>query len=150
MYRIHVTFTELICRLIRLNEDRFKQYSIFRSSCRQPEIRNQCNELAHQSASNLEQLNRLVASYTHSIDQCPPFSISPSLWKSLDKARESYDVHFIASIIYKIEDQFGILYKFVCNMFSGKEKAEAKIVQDQYQKLLKSKASIPHLFLHRN
>lgn len=150
MYRIHVSFTELICRLIRLNEDHLNQYSIFRESCRQIEIRRQCHLLADQSARNLQQLNSMVEPYQKVKDQCPPFSISPNLWKSLENARDGFDVHFVASIIYKIEDQFGILYKFVCNMLTGKEKQEAQMVFDQYQSLLKSKSDIPHLFLHWN
>jgi hypothetical protein len=150
MYRIHVPFTELICRLIKLNEDRRDQYSFFGRVFNEKSIRTHCQSLSEQSETNLAQLNLLVDDYESYKNICPDFTVSPALWNALELARENNSIHFVASIINKIEMQFGILYQFVCNMFNSTDDVAARIVRGQYEKLLELRARIPNLFLNLN
>ena len=152
MYKIHVPFTELVCRLIKLNEDRFKQYSLFSNSCSEKNISIKCAELADQSASNLSQLKELLSGFNYKdvMKACPPFSASPALWRELHNAEGSQDPYFISIIIYKIESQFSILYKLICLVFSIKDNSPLNIIYDQYQFLLRSLSRIPDLFINLN
>jgi len=152
MYKIHVPFTELVCRLIKLNEDRFKQYSLFSNNCSEKAVSTKCAELADQSACNLNQLKELLSgfNYKETLKACPSFSASPSLWKELHNAKSCEDSYFIAIIIYKIECQFSILYKLICLVFSIKDNSPLNIIYDQYQSLLRSLQKIPDLFINLN
>ncbi len=150
MYKIHVPFAELLCRLIKLNQDRQKQYSFYSTSCSQKDISKACGELSVQSASNLRQLKWLLSDYKQYTDNCPPFTISPALWNELHSTREHIDIHFIAGIINKIEVQFEVLYKMVCSMLTCTDNSPEAIIHKQYQQLLLTRTLIPHLFIHRN
>ncbi len=152
MYKIHVPFTELVCRLIKLNEDRFNQYSLFSTNCSDKTISIKCAELANQSACNLSQLKELLTGFNYKdvMKACPSFTASPALWRELHNAESSQDPYFIAIIIYKIESQFSILYKLICLVFSIKDNSPLNIIYDQYQILLRSLTRIPDLFLNLN
>jgi hypothetical protein len=152
MYKIHVPFTELVCRLIKLNEDRFAQYSLFSNNCSDKTVSMRCAEMADQSACNLNQLKELLAgfNYKDTMKACPSFSASPALWRELHDAKNCEDSYFIAIIIYKIECQFSILYKLICLVFSIKDNSPLNIIYDQYQRLLRSSSRIPDLFLNLN
>ncbi len=152
MYKIHVPFTELVCRLIKLNEDRFSQYSLFSNNCSEKTLCIKCAQLADQSAYNLNQLKELLAGFNYRdvMKACPPFSVSPALWSELHSAESSQDPYLIAIIIYKIESQFSILYKLICLVFSVKDNSPLNIIYDQYQILLRTLSRIPDLFLNLN
>jgi len=150
MYRIHVPFTELICRLIKLNEDRRDQYSFFGGVFKQQNIRRHCKALSEQSDQNILELSELIDDYKSQLTLCPDFTITPALWAALEMARENDSIHFVASIINKIEGQFSVLYQFICNMFTLSDDPAAQIIRNQYDHLLKSKANIPMLFLNMN
>ena len=152
MYKIHVPFTELVCRLIKLNEDRFRQYSLFSNNCSEKTISIKCAELADQSACNLNQLKELLSGFNYKdiMSACPSFSASPALWKELHNAGTSQDPYFISIIIYKIESQFSILYKLICLVFSIKDNSPLNIIYDQYQILLRTLSRIPDLFINLN
>ena len=152
MYKIHVPFTELVCRLIKLNEDRFMQYSLFSNNCSDKAVSIRCAELADQSACNLNQLKELLSgfNYKEALEACPSFSASPALWRELHIAKSCEDSYFVSMIIYKIECQFSILYKLICLVFSVKDNSPMKIIYDQYQILLRSLSRIPDLFLNLN
>ena len=152
MYKIHVPFTELVCRLIKLNEDRLRHYSLFSNNCSEKAICNKCIELADQSAYNLCQLKELLSgfSYRDLMASCPPYSASPALWRELHNAEINQDYYFISIIIYKIEYQFNILYKLICLVFIIKDNSPLHIIHEQYQALSRTLSSIPNLFLNLN
>jgi hypothetical protein len=152
MYKIHVPFTELVCRLIKLNEDRFRQYSLFSNNCSEKTLSIKCAELADQSACNLNQLKELLSGFNYKdiMNACPSFSASPALWKELHNAESSQDPYFISIIIYKIESQFSILYRLICLVFSIKDNSPLNIIYDQYQILLRTLSRIPDLFINLN
>jgi hypothetical protein len=59
MYKLTVPLSELVARLISLNEDRRTHYNVFSHACRNELIKVKFGELAWQSISNLEELNEL-------------------------------------------------------------------------------------------
>lgn len=150
MYKLHVPLAELVGRLVNLNEDRRRNYSLFSDVSSQTLIRIKCGELASQSNSNLDELDLLGLAYRKYAHLCEHFTISPSLWVELENARHHKDLFFIASKINNIEEHFHILYKLVCRMLPFPEDKAGKIIRNQCQSLLKSKEQIPHLFIQLN
>ncbi len=150
MNRINMPFTGLITQLIKLNEDRQRQYHFFSIVCSHQKIREICDKLSRQSNSNLQTFNRLIIISPQYLKLCQPFTVSPASWKELDAARDLPDVNFAVIVINRIESQFAALYQSLCMAFPSEEEEAAILIRSQYRELLKSKSTITHLFMHLN
>lgn len=146
----HLPFTELINRLIFLNQDRHRGYADFAEVCHHTGIRKKCEEMAKQSSQNIRELEALLDSGLKEEMQAASFTVSPQFWQALYEKYGQMDIQQIAGIIYKIEDQFSILYKLVYNMIEGDDEPSRKLIRQQYDRLLESKFRVPHLLIHYN
>lgn len=145
-----LTVTELIGRLIWLNQDRSHGYSEFASVCRISGIQRICEEMAGQSKAHIDELQDLLNRLQ--LKQMPSFqfSVSAQWWESLFQSLGKQDIQQMTGILYKMEDQFATLYKLVYNMTELNDGQARSIILSQYEQLMKSKSKLPHLLIHYN
>lgn len=145
-----LTVTELIGRLIWLNQDRSHGYSEFASVCRIKCIQRICEEMAGQSNAYIDELLDLLKQLR--LEQLPVqhFSVSSQWWEHLYQSLGENDVQQMTGILYKMEDQFAILYKLVYNMTELTDEQAREVIYNQYEQLMKSKSKLPHLLVHYN
>lgn len=145
-----LTVTELIGRLIWLNQDRSHGYSEFAGVCRIKRIQRICEEMAGQSNAHINELQNLLKQLH--LEQLPAqhFSVSAQWWEHLYQSLGEQDVQQMTGILYKMEDQFTILYKLVYNMTEMNDRQVRLIINNQYEQLMKSKSKVPHLLVHFN
>lgn len=146
----HLPFAELVYRLILLNQDRHRGYSDFSETCGHTSIQKKCQEMARQSAQNIRELEKLLDSGLPDFVQAQAYTVSPQFWQHLYECDRRQDIQQTAGILYKIEDQFSILYKLVYNMLEGNQEPARILVRTQYERLLESKSRVPHLLIHYN
>ncbi|MBC7848313.1 MAG: hypothetical protein H7Y31_01190 [Chitinophagaceae bacterium] len=148
MYRLHIPFADLLIRLIKLNEDRESKYAFFAKKFEQSPIKEKFLELSYQSHANLSELSSMLP--VESTTGYSLFSVSQTMWHELDRVKNQSDLQRITTIIYRIEDQYAILYRFICNMLRNKETNVTQTINAQFHRLMKSRSMIPHLLAHCN
>jgi len=150
MYKLTVPLSELVARLISLNEDRRAHYNVFGHACRNELIKVKFGELAWQSISNLEELNELEMAPGKYSELCGSYKVPSLLWVELKRVLNHKDLFIVAGRIKKIEDQVSIMYHLVFRMLVKQDEEVAGMIRNQFETQLRSMAQLPDLFIHFN